>query len=214
MWIWIIVFLPIVGCIAYIFMEILNGRNMQGIDLGNIFNSRPSVKRLEDNLRFADTFNNRIMLADAYLADGHKEKAIELYESSLTGAFEENEYVRTQLITAYSKTEQFEKVVTTSRKICNSLQFPRSRAHMLYAMALEQLGDDAAAEKEFLKMQSRFSFYEQRYQYGLFLIRKNRTGEAKNLFENILEESSHLSSRERRAANPYFRLVREELKQN
>jgi hypothetical protein len=85
---------------------------------------------------------------------------------------------------------------------------------MLYAMALEQLGDDAAAEKEFLKMQSRFSFYEQRYQYGLFLIRKNRTGEAKNLFENILEESSHLSSRERRAANPYFRLVREELKQN
>jgi hypothetical protein len=213
MWIWIIIFLPIVGCIAYIFMEMLSGKNMQRIDLGNFFTSRPSIKRLEDNLRFTDTFNNRVMLADAYLADGQKEKAIGLYESSLTGAFEENEYVRTQLIVAYSATKQYEKVISIAKKISNLPTFPRSRSHMLYAMALERAGQPVQAEKEFLKMQSRFSFYEARYQYGLLLIRANRIDEAKNLFNSMLDESSHLSPRERRNANQYFRLVREELKQ-
>jgi hypothetical protein len=212
MWIWIIIFVPIVGCIAYIFMEILSGKNMSRVDFGNFFNSRPSIKQLEENLRFSDTFNNRVLLADAYLADGHREKAIELYESSLTGAFEENEYVHMQLIRAYSETNQFEKVVTISKKIYNVPTFPRSKAHLQYTMALDHLGCKAEAEKEFKQMQSRFSFYEPRYQYGLFLIRNNRAAEAKQLFNSMLEEYPHLSSRERRFANPYLKLVREELK--
>ena len=83
---------------------------------------------------------------------------------------------------------------------------------MLYAIALEKIGHTAEAEKEFLKMQSRFSFYESRYQYGLFLIRNNRTPEARQLYESMLEESPHLSPRERRFANPFLKMVREELK--
>jgi hypothetical protein len=211
-WIFVIIFLPIVGSLAYIFLEMLSGKNAQGINLGNFFNPRPSIKRLEENLRFSDTFNNRVMLADAYLANGEKEKAIGLYESSLTGAFEENEYVRMQLVVAYSEMKQFDKVVTIATKLCNLPTFPRSRIHILYAMALEKIGQPAEAEKEFLKMQSRFSFYEARYRYGLFLKKMNRAGEAMQLYSSILEEASHLSPRERRQANPHMKLIREELK--
>ena len=91
-----------------------------------------------------------------------------MYESSLTGAFEENEYVHNQLIVAYSETRQYDKVVTMAKKLYNVPTFPRSRAHLLYTIALENIGRASDAEKEFLKMQSRFSFYEARYQYGLF----------------------------------------------
>jgi hypothetical protein len=190
----------------------LRGKSIGDVNFSGLFASRPSIKRLEENLRFSDTFNNRVLLADAYLLNGEKEKAIEMYESSLTGAFEENEYVRTQLIIAYSETKQYDKVVSIAKKICNLPTFPRSKAHMMYAMALERIGQQDEAEKEFRKMQSRFSFYEARYQYGLFLIRSGRTAEAKNLFESILEESTHLSPREKRHANPHLKLVREELK--
>src|SRR6185436_14434285 len=110
-WFFLIIFIPIVGCIAYIFLEMLRGKNMADMNLSGLFASRPSIKKLEDNLHFSDTFNNRVMLADAYMLNGEKKKAIELYESSLTGAFEENEYVRSQLIIAYSDTQQFSKVV-------------------------------------------------------------------------------------------------------
>jgi len=211
-WFFLIIFIPIVGCIAYIFLEMLKGKSMGNVNLNGLFASRPSIQRLEENLRFSDTFNNRVLLADAYLLNGEKARAIEMYESSLTGAFEENEYVRNQLIIAYSETKQYDHVVAIAKKIYNLPTFPRSRAHLLYAIALENIGQVTAAEKEFLKMQSRFSFYEARYQYGLFLIRSDRKTEAKNLFESILEESTHLSPREKRDANPHLKLVREELK--
>jgi hypothetical protein len=152
------------------------------------------------------------MLADAYLESGMTDKAIDLYESSLTGAFEENEYVHMQLIKAYFKTNQFEKVVSIAKKISQLPTFPRSRPHMLYAMALEQTGKMQEAEKEFRKMQSRFSFYEPRYEYGLFLLRANRKQEAKDLYESMLAENTQLSPRERRSAAPFLKLVREELK--
>ena len=211
-WFFLIIFLPIVGCIAYIFLEMLKGKSVTDVNISGIFASRPSINRLEDNLRFSDTFSNRVALADAYLLNGEKTKAIQLYESSLTGAFEENEYVHNQLIVAYSETRQYDKVVTMAKKLYNVPTFPRSRAHLLYTIALENIGRASDAEKEFLKMQSRFSFYEARYQYGLFLIRSDRKSEAINLFESMLEESSHLSPRERRHANTHLRLVKEELK--
>ncbi len=152
------------------------------------------------------------MLADAYLESGMTEKAIDLYESSLTGAFEENEYVHTQLLKAYYKTNQFDKAVGIAKKISKLPTFPRSRTHMLYAMALDHIGQPQEAEKEFQKMQSRFSFYEPRYEYGLFLIGHNRKKEAKDLYESMLAENSQLSPRERRSAAPFLRLVKEELK--
>lgn len=211
-WIWVIIFLPVVGSIAYIFLEMLRGKNVSAIDFSTIFNSKPSIKRLEENLRFTDTFNNRVMLADAYMENGMTQKAIDLYESSLTGAFEENEYVHMQLIKAYFKLDQFEKVVSIAKKISQLPTFPRSRCHMQYAIALEHMGKVQEAEKEFQKMQSRFSFYEPRYEYGLFLLRANRKDEAKDLYESMLAENSQLSPRERRSAAPYLKLVREELK--
>lgn len=38
--------------------------------ISNIFNPGGSIKRMEENLRFSDTFSNRVTLADAYLAIG------------------------------------------------------------------------------------------------------------------------------------------------
>ena len=99
-----------------------------------------------------------------------------------------------------------------AQKIINLPQFQRSRSHLLYAIALDRAGQPDAAEKEFRKMVARFSFYEYRYKYGLFRSRWNRVEEAKQLYEGMLEEESHLSSREKRNASPFFKLVREQLK--
>src|ERR1700755_403063 len=85
-WIWVIVFVPFIGALIYFFSEIVNSRDMRNWQsgVGGLFSSVGRVSRLENNLRFADTFNNRVMLADAYLASGRTEEAIELYTGSLT----------------------------------------------------------------------------------------------------------------------------------
>jgi len=213
-WIWIIIFLPMIGCVVYLFTEIVNAKNARGLStgLGGLINPAGRIRRLENNLRFADTFNNRVMLADAYLAVGRTDEAIELYASGLTGAFTENEYVIKQLIRAYFEKQRYAEVIGMARKLYGRPQFARSKEHVLYARALEYTGDLTAAEQEFMKMKARFADFEARYQYGLFLRGTGRVKEARLVFEDIAGEASHLSSRERRDNRAWIVKAKEELK--
>lgn len=213
-WIWLIVFLPLIGCVAYIFTEMFSGNEIQNVQAGvsTIVNPAGKIRKLEKQLQFSDTFNNRILLADAYLAAGTTDKAIELYENSLTGNFSENEYVIAQLIVAYGIKKNYVPILSLAQKIYNLPQFARSKAHIAYALSLEHTGNKAQAEKEYGSMKARFSNFEARYQYGLFLIRDNRPGEARQLFKTIAEEEQQLSSRERKHNRTFISLAKEELK--
>jgi hypothetical protein len=155
-----------------------------------------------------------VLLADAYLAAGHTDNAIELYESSLTGAFDENEYVMKQLIIAYFSKGDYAGVEPFAKRIYNKPQFARSRAHVYYAISLEKMGDIAQAEQEFKKMKGRFSHFEARLQYGLFLKRAGREQEARQVFTDMVDEAPHLSSRERRDSRAWIGQARNELKES
>lgn len=213
-WIWLIIFIPVIGCIAYIFTEIFTKNEINQVQSGvsSIFNPTGKIKSHQDNLRFRDTFDNRLALADAYLAAGQSDSAIDLYEKSLVGTFAEHEHGNMQLIIAYFEKRRFADVIRIARKIYPLPQFVRSRPHMLYAMALAYNNESAAAEKEFSLMKGKFSNYECRYYYGKFLKEGNRIGDAKQLFNEILNESSHLSSSEKRDNRIWFSKVKEELK--
>jgi hypothetical protein len=213
-WIWLIIFLPIAGSLIYIFSQMFTRSTASQVQagLGMLASTATRIKKLEDNVKFADTFSNKVQLADAYLASDQTEKAVDLYEGCLTGVFAENEHVLLQLIDAYSRLQEYPNVITAARKIYHLPQFARSRAHMLYAMALEATGDAAAAETEFKKMSARFSNFESRYQYGQFLLRHHREAEACSLYRSMVEEASQLSPRERSAYRKWFNLAKDSLK--
>jgi hypothetical protein len=175
-----------------------------------MFNPGGSIRKLEEQLRFSDTFHNRVALADAYLAAGETKNAITLYEQSLTGVFTENEHVLKQLIIAYANEGRFDEIIPLAKKIYTSPQFAKSKVHILYAMALEQTGKPELAEKEFKTMNGRFAYFEARYQYTLFLLRAGRDEEAKQLLDTIIYEGGHLSSRERRANQLWINKAKEE----
>lgn len=213
MWIWLIIFLPLVGCIAYIIMEMVNRNNMQQMQsgMGNIIYPAAKIKKLEKQLEFSDTFNNRIMLADAYLYAGNTDKAIQIYETSLTGAFKENEHVLIQLVTAYYQVQRYNDAIKVARKVYKSPAF-HTHGHVLYAMALDKIGEADLAEKEFNTMKGKYSYFEARYQYGLFLINKNRTSEAQKILNDIVNEFSYLSSFEKRSNRVWYNNAKQELK--
>jgi hypothetical protein len=212
-WIYLIIFLPLIGCVVYFFSEIVTGRDLGNLQtgLGSMLNPTGRIRRLEDNLRFTDTFNNRVMLADAYLAVGRTDEAIGLYTSSLTGAFTGNDYVIKQLISAYFIQQRYEELILLAKKIDKHPEFVRSKTNLQYACALSYTGDSQGAEREFKKMKTRFSAFEARYQYGLFLLRTGRNEEARNIFRDIADEARHLSARERRFNRPWILKAKEEL---
>jgi hypothetical protein len=213
-WIWIIVFLPVVGSLIYIFSEMITRREIDNVTsgVGSVFNPGGSIRKLEEQLRFTDTFHNRVALADAYLAAGQTNEAIALYEQSLTGVFTGNEQVMKQLIVAYANVGRHADIIPLARKIYSSPQFAKSRVHILYALALEQTGKSDQAEKEFQIMNGRFAYFEARYQYALFLLRAGRNEEAKQVLDNMVNEGGHLSSRERRANQVWISKAKEEVR--
>jgi hypothetical protein len=213
-WIWIIVFLPVIGSLIYIFSEVITGHEIDQVSsgVGQVINPGGSIKKLEQQLRFSDTFHNRIALADAYLARGYTNDAIALYEQSLTGVFTENEHVIKQLIIAYANVNRFADILPLAKRIYNSPQFAKSKVHIVYALALEHAGNKEQAEKEFKMMNSRFAYFEARYQYALFLSRNGRKEEALQLLDNMVAESTQLSSRERRFNAQWIGQAKEELR--
>jgi len=213
-WIWIIVCVPVIGALIYIFTEMVNGRQLNDVTsgMGSVFNPGGSIRKLEEQLRFTDTFHNRVALADAYLAAGQTNDAIALYEQSLTGVFTENEHVLKQLIIAYANVGRFADILPLARKMYSSPQFAKSKAHIIYAIALEKTGNNEQAEKEFKTMNGRFAYFEARYQYALFLLRSGRAQEAKEVLDAMIYEGGHLSSRERRANHVWISNAKDEVR--
>lgn len=213
-WIWLIVFLPLIGCIAYIFTEIITKNEMEQVQSGmsSVFNPSGKIKKLQSNLQFRDTFDNRMALADAYLEAGEPGLAIEIYEKNLIGTFAEHEHGNIQLIKAYYEKSRFDDVIRVAKKVYTLPQFKRSRAQTIYATALGYVNRNEEAEKEFMSMNGKFSNYESRYQYGKYLLRNNRPEEARKLFGEMLNESSHLEPFEKRNNKIWFSKIKEELK--
>jgi len=213
-WLWMIIFLPVVGSCIYIYSEILSARKFKSIKIDGaaIINPAIKVKRLEDNLKFADTFANKTKLADAYLESGQTGKAIHLYNSCLKGAFEDNEQVISQLIVAYHRQGNYAEVIAMAGKIRRSQKFNRSKAHLLYALALEETNQTTLAETEFKAMKGRYSNFEQRYEYGQFLQRAGRTDDAFNIYTELLDEEAHLSKAERTTGRIWFNKAKQEMK--
>lgn len=212
-WIWIIVFIPIIGSLIYIFSEILTKRDISNVQssITTIIFPVGRVKDLEKKLVFSNTFDNKVALADAYFKSGSIDKAIDLYESCLTGIFDDNEYVITKLIIAYFSSERYEDVLKITSKIYKSLEFKKSHAHILYALSLEYLGKTEQAESELKTMKGKFSNFEGRVNYGQFLLRQNRVEEARSVFSEILEEAAHMRGGESRGNTEWFRKAKEEL---
>lgn len=213
-WLWIIVFLPVIGSLIYLYQEILSNRRVRikTPDISAVFDPGVKLKRLENEVKFTDTFANRIKLADAYLDAGYVDKVVEIYTTSLKGAFAENEHVLAQLIVAYDKQKRYTEIIPIARKLYKLPQFSRSRIHVLYATALEHTGNIAAAEEEFKTMKGRYAYFENRYEYGLFLIRQDRIEDAATIFSDIIEEQPHLSAVERNSNKIWFTKAKAELK--
>jgi hypothetical protein len=214
-WIYIIIFLPGIGCLAYAYTEIFSRRDLRNVQSGvsSVFNPSGSIKKLEQNLQFSDTFNNRILLADAYLAAGQTDSAIELYTTSLTGAFSENEHVQNQLLIAYFSKEQYDEVIKLGNKIYKQPQFARSQSHILFARALAYSGALEKAENEFKLMSGRFANYQARYYYASILMQTNRENEGKEILQAMLDEASHLSGPERRDNRVWFNKAKGKIKE-
>ncbi|MDX6746596.1 hypothetical protein SHK09_07315 [Polaribacter sp. PL03] len=192
-WFFIIFFIPLLGCIVYLITQVINKKDVNSIteEITNIVNPTKKINNLQQELTFSNTFQNKINLADAYHQNKDFNNAILNYEAALEGNFKEEPYTLNKLITCYFEVQNFEKVIQYSEKI--NLEKDFKETFYLYGLALEQKGFVEKAENMLLKIDKRYSNYEQRLELSNFYIRNNKKEKAKELLQEIVSELKSMS---------------------
>lgn len=206
-WILAIIFLPLIGCLLYLFTQVFRKRDIEKVqeNLVTAINPSKKIKDLEKKYRFSETFENRVALADAYLDEGLYPEAIGYYEASLKDVFSSDFYVLSKLIEAYYYSSDFENVVDYGEKIRSNSKFRKSKASFLFGMALDKTGNHQLAEEILRHFDSPYSNFMERLELCKFLIRQDKKEEAKDILQEMVLEAENMS-------NPNYRKNRELIK--
>ncbi|WP_341908285.1 hypothetical protein [Fluviicola taffensis] len=199
-WLWLIIFLPFIGSLIYIFTIVLTRDKLNSVtsNVNTMVRPHGNLKQLERNLKFSDTFQNRMLLANYYQALGRDEEALALYEQNRHGLFSNEPELITAMIRSNYAISQYEKVIELASLVYKHPDFTRSQAHLSLARSLEKLGKNKEAETEYEQFNTRYSDFEGKHAYACFLENQQRVAEAIQLLDTAIEESKHMSYKEKR----------------
>lgn len=189
-WLWIIIIGSFVGCLIYAIVELLPDLHHSGgktaSRLAKTVNPRGDRKRLEDELALSDTVKNRLALADECVRTKDYARAVELFESCLTGIHKDDPKIMLSIaeaefqLGAYVKTRD-----VLDQLIAANPDFRSPDGHLLYARALEELGETEGALEEYREL-ARYSGIEAKCRGALFLQRSGFADEAKAIFKDVV----------------------------
>ncbi len=199
-WIYLILFIPVIGAIIYLVTQVFNKNDANKIqeELTAILVPSKKVKDLEKQLQFSETYKNRVNLADAYFEMEDFNNAIKHYEVALKDGSQKSEHILKQLIKCSHGTGNHEKVIDYSEKIKEHPTFKGSKAQFIYGLSLNEKGKKIEAEKELREIDQRYSNYEERLMLAKFLLENNKEEDAKAILDEIQSESQHMTKTNRR----------------
>lgn len=193
-WLWLIIILPGVGGLAYLFIEVLP-------NLGQSMTARKTMRRVkkkidplgEERRRFEDlersaSVETRRRLAEELLENEKFDEAERLYRQSLKGVFEDDTTLLLGLARAlFGQEKNDETIATLDRLIEAHPDFKSQSGHLLYARALEARGDIDKAKKEYEVLSGYFAGPEAKCRYAQLLKRNGDPGRAQALFDEVVK---------------------------
>ncbi|MCB1475184.1 MAG: tetratricopeptide repeat protein [Rhodobiaceae bacterium] len=194
-WIFIILFFPLLGSLAYFLFEILpevgnsrTGRKMSR-NVSRAIDPEKSYRYHKDQLYIADTVENRRRLAEECLQLKKYEDAETLFDLCLEGPHEHDPALLTGLARARYGLGDFGGALDTLDRLReHNPDYQSQRAHMVYARALEGLGRTEEARDEYEALSAYFAGPEAKVRYGLMLLKSGEPDLARAQFEQIDRE--------------------------
>ena len=216
LWIYVVVFLPMAGSIAYIIVELLpdlagtrTGRRAQR-KVAQLINPDKELKQAAFNYSQTATTENAMRLAQALLVKGEYSEAVELFECCLRGLHESDPHLMFGLAQAlFGAGRVADARCTLDDLIIKNPDYKNPDAHLLYARILERLGELVAARHEYEVLESYFSGPEACYYYARFLMLQGESAKAGALVEKILTRARHAGSHYRDIHAAWIKAARE-----
>lgn len=217
-WIFILLLFSYIAVLIYFIAEILP-------DLRNNPSARRAASKVRSSvdpgrerrhadrqLGLADTVENRRRLAEECLRSGDYARAEELFAESLRGIHRTDPDLMLGLAQArYGLGKARETRETLDALISANPDFRSTDGHLLYARAVEDLGDTNAALQEYEALVQGYPGEEARVRYGLLLMRNSEYGKARQLFQETVERSRLLPAYYQREQRDWIARARSEL---
>ncbi|HEV2111643.1 MAG TPA: tetratricopeptide repeat protein [Gammaproteobacteria bacterium] len=217
-WVFIILLFPFVGCTVYALMvwipDMRHSRTTRRTSraIVTLFDPRRELRRRLGSLDVSDTVENRVALAKELARHGMMKDALALYERSLKGIYEDDPY----LMTGYAGALFDAGYLPDARAMLDRLRAknPSLRSaepQLLHARVLQQLGETAAADREYQAVVAQHGSTEAKCRYAQFLQQQGRSAEAKAMFDDVIRSSRHGTRHSRRLNKEWISLAKKGL---
>lgn len=209
-WVFVVMGLPVAGCIAYVVAEILPGAassrqaKQAVVGLQDVVDPGRTYRRLHEDARLVDSAESKRALADECARKGNYDEAIEHYRSAMTGIHLEDPGLSFSLSNALLEAGQLSEVVVELKRLekMDARYKPLDR-QLMNARALEGLGEAKLAEKEYRAVMNIHPGPEAKVRFAHLLYTQGRAEEARELLQGIVDLSKRLPAHARRL-NKYW----------
>lgn len=218
-WVYIIVFLPVAGTIAYIVVELIpdliygrEGRKARQTLLDMIDPQR-RLRRAQREASLVDSVEAKTNLAQEFLRLGDAPAAVAAYESAMAGMHGDDP----ALLSGLARARLAAGDGADAQGALDALRaahpdFDSADAHLIYAQALEVQDLAQAACEEYEALVRYYPGEEARFRYASLLLRAGRAQQGLAVLNEIIDRAKDSPAHYRRMQREWISAAKRELK--
>jgi len=218
-WIWLVIAVPVIGSIAYFVVELLpsflntnKGYKAQK-NFQKIVNPEKDFNEALNDYEITDTVKNTKALADECMNKGMYEDAEELYKKALTGMYKHDPHLLIGLAESSFQLGKYEEVKSALNLLMEKNEnYENKEMHLLYAKALEGLGEDQSALEVYEALETYSPGPEALFSYAMLQRKVGNEEACTNLLQQILRVAKISGKHHNNLFKEWIKLAKAELK--
>jgi hypothetical protein len=215
-WGWIILFLPGIGALAYVVVEMAPAwfgsrsvRQARG-QIAGALNPTRRYRELREQLQIVDTVANRVALAEECLALGKYDEALGQYNVILANPLgEEPAFTFGKAQAQFGLGDAGGALATLDALKRQWPDYQSPEAHLLYAIALDKSGRGDEALTTYEDVGRYYPGAEPRVRQAQLLLRLGRAAEAKEIASDVARTLGRAPAHVRRAQAQWLTTARQ-----
>ena len=210
-WFYVILFLGPIGAIVYLLVEVLPDIGLVGQSF-RVFPRRKRIGQLEAIIRDNPSPGNYEELGDLYMDDGRIPQAREAFDRAIAARADTPDPFYRRGVCAIQMGDFAAAVPDLERVVAKQSDYDFQRAPGLLAHAYARTGQKEKAESLFRRVTTTSTLSETYLNFADLLASEQRTDEAREWTQKVLDKKPTMPSYLRRRERPWFRRANEMLK--
>ncbi len=210
-WIFVIVFVPVAGPIAYFILEVLpelmQSRTLQSTrrSVKLALDPEGQLRRLQDEAQVTQNVASNQRLAEELLRHNRFEEAAAVYRKILTGLYAHDPDLMLGLARAqFGGADMSAARATLDEAMRLNPDYRSPQAHLLHARALEAEGNAEKALQEYQALTTSYPGAEAAVRYANLLKAQGRVEESRTVAKDLLEQARIAPAHYRKAQRDWL----------